>query len=225
MNIGAWIFGGFLLFMCLIGLVNAAREGARWVLRKPGADIGGAVFPLVFALVLGPLGYFLIHYRGADWTIGPTGERIGFGVLGGVLLVAGIVFWLLGPRVRGESGDFVSDVLSEGPADALGNAFGQAIGPRASAVVIAALGAFVCTGVMWPENPKAFFAAWLIAVDAIELFGYGLIMLVLVGFAFTGEGFALFFLALFGVGIGIGLALGLLDGWITILRWLGGLIS
>jgi hypothetical protein len=230
---GAIIFGGFFLVVGLVGIGTAAAEGVGWLRRKRDADIGAAIVSLGFAVVFIPLGYLAIRYRGVNWTLGPTGERVALGLLGLVLLVAAVVVWILAPRVGEESGDFASDVISEGPAEAVSNAVWRTLGPRASGVVLAVIGAFAVSGFVWPAIPKQLFAAWLVAVDAIELFGYGLLMLLLVGFAIAGlargrgddVGFSLFFLALWGVGIGLGLAFGILDGWIDIVRWLGGLVG
>jgi hypothetical protein len=182
-----------------------------------------------------PLGYLMIRYRGASLTFGPTVERVAFGV-GGLLLIAGAVAcWVFAPRLGDESGDddFVSDVFSEGPADAVSQAVWRTLGPRASSVVLAVFGAFVASGFVRPAIPKRMFSGWLVILDAIELFGYGLLMLLFVGIGVAGlvagerenVGFSLFFVAFWGFGIALGLAFGLLDGWISIVRWLGGLVG
>jgi hypothetical protein len=171
------ILGGFLVFMGLIGVWAAADEGIGWLRREPDADVGGAIFGLGVAVVFIPLGYLAIRYRGADWTLGPTGERVALGVLGLAIIVGAVVIWILAPRVGQDSGDpvdeVVHDVMSEGPAEAVTNAIWRTLGLRRSSVVLAMIGALVASGVVWPSIPRHLYAVWLVTVDAIELFGYG----------------------------------------------------
>jgi hypothetical protein len=231
----AVVFGGFLLAMALALVIGGAVEATGAVRDRSHADWGGVLTMIAFGGLLGSLGYLAIHYRNSDaeLSLGPTAERIGFGALGLVLLGLAIVVWIFGPRwSRAEDSDLAAEVLAEGPAEALGNAFWRAIGPRPSSIVLGAIAVFVACGVKWPDLPKHAFAIWLVAVDAVELFGFGALALLAIGLVVSGlhsgDGEALgggaLLLALFGVGLAVGLAFGVLDGWIMILRWLGELV-
>ena len=102
---------------------------------------------------------------------------------------------------------------------------------RLSAVVLALVG-LIASGALWPDLPKRVLVDYLVVVDAVELLGYGLLLLcvvVVLGGIRSGKSedvtAGLFFLVLWGIGITIGFAFGLLDGWIAILTWTYGVVA